>query len=489
MAGIGFELKNLFRKKGILATFRAYGYTGVICTGPMLLGMLLILGVMLLSRVAGAAKSDRELLVCMITYTLLASLLVTSFLSMVVTRFISDMLYEERLEEILPSFWGSCSLMLVVGGILYGCFLIFSGISALQILLCLWLFGELIVVWNAMSYLTAIKDYKGILLSFVTAVVIALILGAILLFLGLPTIESLLFAVAVGYGTMLIWDVVLLYQYFPQKDTSAFLFLRWLDEYRPLAWIGLLLNVGLFAHLIIMWLGPIGEQVQGLFYGAPYYDVPALLGFLTILITNINFVVSVEVNFYPKYRNYYALFNDKGAIKDIRQAETEMLEVLNRELKYTALKQLFTTALCISVGGVLLSLLPLGFNDLMQGYFRILCVGYGVYAVANTIVLLLLYFTDYRGALMAAGAFAATTTGCTILLLLVDKVYYGFGFLVGSAVFFGLALMRLDKFTKRLPYHILSVQPIVAEEKTGVFSRLGNGLEKWMGRSEQSEKE
>ena len=38
MAGIGFELKKLFNRRGLFATFRAYGYAGVVCTGPMLLG-------------------------------------------------------------------------------------------------------------------------------------------------------------------------------------------------------------------------------------------------------------------------------------------------------------------------------------------------------------------------------------------------------------------------------------------------------------------
>ena len=42
MAGIGFELKKLFQKRGLAATVRAYGYAGVICTGPMLLGLSLI---------------------------------------------------------------------------------------------------------------------------------------------------------------------------------------------------------------------------------------------------------------------------------------------------------------------------------------------------------------------------------------------------------------------------------------------------------------
>ena len=85
-------------------------------------------------------------------------------------------------------------------------------------------------------------------------------------------------------GIMLLWDVVLLYEYFPQSDISAFLFLRWADEFLPLAFTGLCINIGLFAHLVIMWAGPLGKQVKGLFYGAPSHDVPALIAFLTILI-------------------------------------------------------------------------------------------------------------------------------------------------------------------------------------------------------------
>lgn len=478
MAGIGFELKKLFRKKGIFSLFRAYGYSGVICTGPMLLGILLLLGIMFLCDRTGASKESRELLVCMITYSLLASLTVTSFFSMVVTRFLADMLYEERKETILPSFWGSNEIMLVAGGILYGIFLLFSGAEPVHQLLCLGLFGELIVVWNAMSYLTAIKDYKGIMLSFSGAVAVTFLTGWFLLTLGFSHETGLMLAVFIGYGVMMIWNVILLYRYFPESEESPFLFLRWMDAFLPLAFTGFCINLGLFAHLVIMWAGPVGEQVKGLFYGAPYHDVPALMAFLTILITTVNFVVSVEVNFYPRYRTYYSLFNDRGSIKDIKQAETEMLEVLNEELKYTALKQLFMTALMLSLGDFLLDMLPLGFNDLMHGYFRTLCVGYGIYAIGNTLVLILLYFTDYQGALLSSVLFALISSAGTVVSLFFSEVYFGFGFLAGSSVFFLCALIRLDYYTKRLPYYILSVQPMVAEDKEKMFSRLGYFLEK-----------
>ena len=479
MAGIGFELKKLFRRKGLFASLRAYGYAGVICTGPMLLGIALQLGILLLCSWAGAPRSQQDLLVCMITYTLLFSLTVTSFLSMPVTRYLADMLYEEREENILPSFWGSSALMLAAGCVLYGIFLLFSGATLLQGLLCLWLFAEMIVNWNGMSYLTAIKDYRGILCSFLGAIAVSFGLGYLLVFwLGFPVLEGMLLAVTMGYGLMMVWDIVLLYRYFPQSDESPWTFLRWVDAFLPLAFTGLCTNIGLFSQLVVYWAGPIGVQVKGLFYGAPYYDVPALIAFLSILITSINFVVSVEINFYPKYRDYYSLFNDGGVVGDIVTAEEEMLAVLNRELRFTALKQLFVTAAVISLEGTLLDLLPLGFNDLMHGYFRTLCVGYGLYAVGNTVLLILLYFTDYLGAVAAALTFAAAATGLSIFSLQFNTSFYGFGFLVGAALFYLVALFRLDIFTSNLPYRVLGRQPITEETKAGLFTRLGLLLEK-----------
>lgn len=417
MAGIGFELKKLFRRKGLFASLRAYGYAGIICTGPMLLGVALQMGILLLCGWVGAERAQQDLLVCMITYTLLFSLTVTSFFSMPVTRYLADMLYEEREQTILPSFWGSSSLMLVLGCSLYGLFLLVSGATLLQGLLCLWLFAEMIVNWNGMSYLTAIKDYRGILCSFLAAIGLAFGLGLVLVvLLGFPVPEGMLFAVAMGYGLMMVWDVVLLYRYFPQSDESPWTFLKWVDEFLPLAFTGLCTNIGLFAHLVICWVGPVGVQVKGLFYGAPYYDVPAL-------------------------------------------------------------KQLFVTAAVLSLEGTLLDLLPLGFNDLMHGYFRTLCVGYGLYAVGNTILMILLYFTDYRGAVTAAAVFAVSASGFTALSMAFNTAFYGFGFLIGAALFYLVTLLRLDAFTANLPYRVLGQQPIVAETKAGRFTRLGLFLE------------
>ena len=71
MAGIGFSLRKLFDKKGIFNLCRAYGYAGIISTGPMLLGAALLGGISFAARLGGMPTHDRELLNCMLTYSLL----------------------------------------------------------------------------------------------------------------------------------------------------------------------------------------------------------------------------------------------------------------------------------------------------------------------------------------------------------------------------------------------------------------------------------
>lgn len=73
--------------------------------------------------------------------------------------------------------------------------LLFAGIGPVLQLLCFGLFGELVVCWMAMNYLTAIKDYKGIMLSFVAAVLVTFLLGFLFLCLGFPAEEGMMAAV------------------------------------------------------------------------------------------------------------------------------------------------------------------------------------------------------------------------------------------------------------------------------------------------------
>ena len=477
MAGIGFELKKLFSQKGLFALLRAYGYAGIVCTGPMLLGILLLFGVRMLAAIGGADEPTGELLNSMLTYTLLASLFITNILSMVTTRFTADALYEDKKEIVMPSFYGCISIMLVVGSCSYGVFLYNAGIPLSYGVLCLVLFGELVVVWTEINYLTAVKDYRGILVTFFGALVASLFVGYIMIRLGMPIIPTLLFTMTVAYGIMMVWYYYLLISYFPVSKGSSFLFLKWMDQYPELSLLGTFMGIGLFGHMIVMWFSSISVHIHGLYYGAPWYDIPCLFAFMSILITTINFVTSVEVNFYPKYRNYFSLFNDGGSLKDIRQAEQEMRVTLQKELGYTYTKQLFTTILFIVVGTILLPRFPINFSEETLGIYRVLCVGYAFYSLGNITMLILLYFSDNKGALIAGGIFAVTSLLGTIIISRGSIKYFGFGFLISGVLFLLFSLGRLFLYLRKLPYHVLSRQPIIIQKRKTILTVITDYLE------------
>ena len=472
MAGIGFELKKLFRATGVLSMLKAYGYTGMVTAGPMLLGVLFLLSINYIGRAAGLQKPEQDLLVCMITYCLLASMAIGSIFSMVMTRYVADLLYEEKEKDVIPSMEGILGFEMPFGGILWIIFLLNAGIDLMLCILNFVLFMELIVAWTQMNYLTAVKDYKGILMSYVYAIIFSVLTAMFgCAYLGV-SLHILMLSVSVGYGVMIVYDMILLYGYFPNSMENHFAFLPWFDEYKDLMLVGFFTNLGLFSHLVIAWMSDVGIQIKGLYYGAPQHDVAALFAFITILITTINFVASVEVNFYPKYRRYYDLFNGTGSIVEIEQAENEMITVLEHELVYTARRQFYATALILSVGLVFLERLPLGFDSLMEGYFRVLSVGYGAYAVGNVLMLILMYFTDYEDARNSAILFGVSSTVLSALSLLLEVKYYGFGFALSCIIYFVFALFKLISYTQKLPYHILSSQPIVAERHYGFGSKL-----------------
>ena len=472
MAGIGFELKKLFKATGVVAILKAYGYTGVVTAGPMLLGFVFLLAITGIARWCGFSDAQSDLLVSMITYSLLASMLFSSTFSMVMTRYVADLLYESKEEDVIPSLEGILCLLLPLGAMFWLGFLAFSRLDLFKAFLVFVLFIELVAAWTEMNYMSAIKDYKGILLSYAASIIVAVGVALIGVFTVGGSVELLLLSVVIGYGMMYMLNLCLLYRFFPNSKKHHFNFLPWFDEYKELITIGLASNIGLFSHLVIAWFSPIGSRIYGLFYNASQHDISALFAFLTILITTINFVASVEVNLYPKYRRYYDLFNGTGSIVEIEQAEKEMLTVLEHELIYTARRQFYATALMISVGLAILTRLPLGFDALMEGYFRILCVGYGAYAVGNVLTLILMYFTDYEDAKKASVIFAVVTTAASIGSLFLDMKYYGFGFAFGAIVYLFYSIYTLSKYTRKLPYHILSKQPLLAEPRIGLGHKI-----------------
>lgn len=123
MAGIGFELRKIYNEDSLFSKQKAYAYAGIVYTGPMLLGILLTAGVVVLTMVGGISENERDYILSNLTYAIIFSLVITSLFSLVVTRFVADMLYEKKFETIIPSFYASSALMLMIGTPLYALYL------------------------------------------------------------------------------------------------------------------------------------------------------------------------------------------------------------------------------------------------------------------------------------------------------------------------------------------------------------------------------
>ena len=96
------------------------------------------------------------------------------------------------------------------------------------------------------------------------------------------------------------------------------------------------------------------------------------------------------------------------------------------------------------------------------------------------------YFDDMRGALMGAGSFALFTNLFTFLMRNGSSSLYGFGFVLGSAIFCFIAWYRLCFYVNKLKYNVLSQQNIVVESRFTLFTNLYNKLEPHAQRVQKS---
>ena len=477
MAGIGFELNKLFSNKGIILRMRANLFASLVIVGPMILGALLLLGCKMISSFGGASTHEQELIIVIITYSLLFSLLLSSLLLFVLTRYIADMLYINAYHRILPSMYGSISLLLIVGASIWTVFLYFCQIKLEYSIYSLVLFCEGLVVWIQINYITAIKDYRSVLVGFVVGISAGLLAGFFLVVYEYDVVASLLLGACISYGILITDFTLILHKFFPMGSGNSLKFLEWIDEYPQLLFVGLFSTLASFIHIILMWSSPWGIQVEGLFYHAPAFDIPAFFAFITCLVTSVNFVTLVEVNFHPKYRLYFSLLNGDGSLSNIEKAHEDMLAVQRQELFYLAIQQILVTIFAIVVIGEILVYFPLGFTSMMIGVFRVLCIGYGAYAIGNSMMLFLLYFAANTDALLTVLPFLAINVLGTLYTITLPESYYGFGFVAASAVYYLVAESRLFSYAERLDYFIFTKQPIFFVKKKGFFTRFVSRLE------------
>ena len=105
MAGIGIKLNRIYSKNTIATNLMGFGYSTVITIAPMFLVIAAVIIMQILLGFSSIGYAQRELYSCTVLYIFVFALLTASPFNAVLSKYMSDVIYEEKYENILPCYY------------------------------------------------------------------------------------------------------------------------------------------------------------------------------------------------------------------------------------------------------------------------------------------------------------------------------------------------------------------------------------------------
>jgi uncharacterized membrane protein len=471
MAGIGFELKKLFTNKTASGYLRAYYYTAVVTVGPFVLVSGMVMAIQGLLAFFDAPYSTGQFFLASVVYCFVFSQLVSSGFIMLITRFVSDQLYLKRYDDILPSLYGIIVLTLAVGAVPAVWFLADAPFGLEIKLASFALYMLLIVVWIENVYLSAVRDYLQIVKAYAWGAITAVGAAAVLIRFPVVSPEFGTLA-AMGGGAFVIAALLLanIMGFFRTTSNRHFLFISYFGEYFSLFVISLAYTLGVYIHNFFVWTGPLGVMIADTYTYAPAYDTATFYAFISVIPSAVFFIVSTEVNFYEKYAAYFVEITQRGNYAQVAEARKNMLDMLWSETRNIMEFQLVFTMLFLGLGNFLLP--KVGFTYSALSAYNLLVLGAFANGLMQSMIIMLLYFDDRKGAAGISLAYLGLNTLCSYAVVLLGENFYGFGLFVAAFICLCGALLRLHYYSSHIDYFIFCTRPVLNNAKPGLLARL-----------------
>ncbi|MGM7684399.1 exopolysaccharide Pel transporter PelG [Cytobacillus sp. Hm23] len=462
MAGIGFQLKKLFNEQGILNQVKAYSYSTIVTVGPLALCILLLTFAQQLLIYADTPFVEREKFLAAAQYALIFSQIITGGFNLIISRYVADHIFLKKYDYILSSMYGVICICVTIGAVSAFLFYLFSPMNFTFKVVSYIFFVELIIIWIQCMYVSALKDYMKIVRSFVVGVVVSIALICICIYvLKIYSATAMFICLDIGFAIMIIRFTQYIRAFFHVNNEKYFLFFSYMRLYPYLFVCGLLYTLGLYGHNLIIWHSKVQYTVEETFTVAPYYDVPVFFAYLSVLPAMVLFVVSLETSFYKTYRSYYDRILNSFPLKDILSAKKTMFKTLSLELTFITEIQLLVVICSIALG---LKYLPtLGFTFEQMHIFTILVLGNLFFIIMYTVVLILLYFDDQKGACLTTVVYTVGSMVLTAVLIRYDIYGYAVFIVACGALIFGL--WKLTSYLNNIDYYTFCSQPILNKEK------------------------
>lgn len=483
MAGIGFELKKLFKKKGVLPGLRACFFSTLITVGPTLFCILMLTILQYFFQTIEIDLEKREVFMSIIIYSFIFSLMLTSGLTMLLSRYVSDKIYKMEEVDILPSLNGAITVYMFLGGILGFTFYYRSPLNLAYKIVAYILFMELNILWIQTVYISALRKYTKIVKGFFMGIFIGILLVFILVGqLKIEAVIGALVSIDIGFFIILLFFFSNIQGAFRKNKGNCFTFLTYLDKYPSLFFISFIYTLGLYIHNFIFWKGKYQIITDETYVFAPIYDVPAFWAFLSIIPAMVIFAVSFETSFYEKYKKFYDNIINDGIKEDINKSKNEMQIVLFEQLRHVMGIQLVFSGLFLVVGRIFLPLA--GLTNLAIRIFNVLVIGDYAFVIMFIILSILLYFDDRKGALLVVCIFTVLNGLLTELTILMGETYYGLGFMAGAFIALIFGFLRLSYFCKNIDYYTFCSPPIIYIENEKTFTKISRNIDKMLENQE-----
>lgn len=456
MAGIGVRLNRIFEKNTLTTDFLGFAYSTVATIAPM---MVIIISLVCMEVVLGFDKigyAQRELFSCTILYIFIFALLTAAPFNAVLSRYMSDVIYEERYEDIRPCYYLGMMMNIILSCLLGIPFCIrehFVGrVSVAYVFAGFCGYISLVLVFYSMLYLSICKDYQKISWFYFLGMLEAFICAVIMRYIfKWGVTQSMLFGMVTGFFFTAILEHALVKRYFVKSSNRYKPILHYFRKYWQLVLTNFLYILGLYIHNFVFWTTDLRMMVVKSFVCNQPYDMASCLAMFTNISATIIFIARVEMHFHEKYKLYSeAVIGGRGA--DIENTKRRMFRQLASELMNLARIQFIISVVIYLLCIVLLP--RTGISGMTMKIYPLLAAGYFILFLMYSAIIFLYYFNDLAGAVLTAGIFCGVTLIGSLISTQLTEIWYGTGLLVGAFAGWCSAYGRLRRVKKNMDVHI-----------------------------------
>lgn len=478
MAGIGFELRKLFRDKTGFGYAKAYAWTGMVTTGPFLVMVFLVLSIQFLYDFFEVSPFDKSLYIESVVYPFIFSHIICSGFTMLATRYVADRLYDKNFPAVMSSLYGIIAIALTIGGIIGIAFFTWAQLDFFLELTTYLFYMEMMVVLILNTYVSALRNYTYIVGAYAYGMLAAVIGTWLVLMCGVQENILVLTMAFMDIGIFVIGALLFrnVYLFFGYENYLDFDFIEYFSTKKIIFLTNLLYTAGLYVHNLIIWCGPMGLCLADTYYYQPPYDTSTFFAYISILPAMMLFIVATEINFYEKYRRYLMFITAKGNYKEISDSRDDMVSTMWSEIRNIFDFQLVSTFCFIAVGNIVLPKVGLAFYGV--DIYNLLVLSAFSVGILQAVMIMLLYLEDRQGAYYASLILFVCGVVFNVLCVYLGESTYGFGAFAASFLAMLYALYRLHAYTSKIDYYIFCSQPVLNVPETGFFVRLHDKLYK-----------